>query len=144
VAFPNGVCAALELPDPAFGEHKTLIIVYRHRGRVRVSSTGDADPVAFPAPSGFVDTQPGTPAPGQQLAILCARYGADGTYSDATAKLQRAVNGATLAVKPAELDLGDPIFGKRKWMIIVYRYLGNVYLSTVGQEDAALINPAQP
>jgi hypothetical protein len=144
LVFSNGVCTTLELPDPAFGDEKSLIVVYRHRGRVRVSNTGDNETVPLPPPNGIVDAQPGTPAPGQELTILCARYGAMSTYVDATPKVQDAVKGATLAVKPAELDLGDPLFGKRKWMIIVYRYQGKVMLSTVGQDDAAVINPTQP
>jgi WD40 repeat protein/serine/threonine protein kinase len=144
LAFPNGVCTTLDLPDPAFGQQKTLILVYRHRGRVRVSTTGDADAIQFPAPNGFVDAQPGTPAPSQELAILCARYGAVGTYSDATAKCQQAVKDETLAVKLADLDLGDPIFGKRKWLILVYRHEGTVFLSIIVQEDAIRINTEQP
>jgi hypothetical protein len=83
------------------------------------------------------DKDPGKPAAGQGLVILHARYGADNTYADVTAKTQEAVRGRRLAASPDQLQFGDPFPGRHKSFIIVYRQGGRVRLSTTPQEDRA-------
>jgi serine/threonine protein kinase len=127
----------LELKDdPAPGEHKSLVVVYRYRGGAHLSITGDAEKASRPAPAGQGDTEPGKLAPGQEMVVLYARFGNEGTYADVTAKAQAAVRGRTLATSPPLLQTGDPYFGRRKAFIVVYRDSGRVGLSTTGQEDA--------
>jgi WD40 repeat protein len=126
----------LGIPDPSYGEHKSLFIVYRYRGGVHLSITGDADTVSIPAAPGTFDTAPpGRPAPGQELVVLYARYGNESTYADATAKAQAAVKGKTLSASPGTLQLGDPYNGRHKSFIIVYREDGRVRLSTTSEDD---------
>jgi hypothetical protein len=117
------------IPEPSFGHYKSLVIVYRHRGGVRLSITGDWDTATIPPLPGPLSTAPGRPAPGQELIVLYAGYGNQGIYSDGTANAQAAVKGAALTVHPDQLGLGDPFFGRHKAFIIVYREGGKVRMS---------------
>jgi WD40 repeat protein len=128
--------------DPAFGKFKALAIVYRHRDRVRLSLTGDAETATIPAAAGTSETDPGRPRPGQELIVLYARYGADSTWADATARAQGLVSGPTLTVNADNhLAIGDPAFGKFKALVLVYRYAGEVRLSLTGCAQTAAIGP---
>jgi hypothetical protein len=139
--FPKGIRAALGLSDTVPGEDKSLIVVYRHRGRVRLSITKDSDAVSIPPSPGFVDTEPGKPAPGQELTILYARYGIAGAYADVTAKVQSAVKGMTVNAKPADLGLGESIRGKPKWLVVVCQYGDTVYMRTTPEDSPIFLNP---
>ena len=85
----------LGIPDPASDEHKTLAVVYRYRGGIHLSLTGDTDTVSIPAAPGDAGVRaPGKPSPGQgALLILFARFGNESTYGDSTTKTQAAVKG---------------------------------------------------
>jgi WD40 repeat protein len=121
--------------DPAPGEHKSLVVVYRYRGGTHLSITGDAEKASLPGPPGQGNTEPGKLAPGQEMVVLYARYGNESTYADAAGKTQAAVKGRTLATNPLVLQLGDLYFGRRKAFIVVYRDGGRVGLSTTAPED---------
>ncbi len=139
--YPKGIRAALGIGDTVPGEDKSLIIVYRHRGRVRLSITKDSDAVSIPLSPGFVDTEPGKPAPGQELTILYARYGIAGAYADVTAKVQSAVKGMRVNAKPADLGLGESITGKPKWLVVVCQYGDTVYMRTTPENSPISLNP---
>jgi serine/threonine protein kinase len=115
--------------DPAPGERLTAVVVYRYRGAIHLYSTGDTNKSTLPGPADSLDTAPASPAPGQQLTILYARYGYQGTYADVAAKIQPLVKGKAFTVKADDRVLGDPIFGKVKGLVIVYRVNGRIYLS---------------
>jgi hypothetical protein len=129
--------------DPAFGEHKTVVVVYRYRGAVRLAIAGQPNTPAIPAPPGWPDAPPGRPTSGQELIVLYARYGNDGTYADAAAKVQTAVQVATGAANPDQLGLGDPFPGRHKALVIVYRLGGRIHLSTTAQEETARLGAVQ-
>jgi hypothetical protein len=131
--------------DPAPGEHKTVVVVYRHRGGTRLSLTGQTEVVTVPAPPGPLAAV-GKPAPGQELLILSARWGNEATYADVTAKVQAAVKAGRMEATPEQLALGDPFFGRHKALVIVYRDGGKVRLSVTPQEAAASLgaNPVKP
>jgi hypothetical protein len=133
LALPRSL-TDLGIPDPAFGEHKSLVIVYRYRGGIHLSITGDSDTANVPALPGALDTAPGRPAPGQELVILYARYGNESTYGEAAAKTQAAVQGRTLTANPDQLGLGDPYPFRHKALVLVYREGGRVRLSVTPQE----------
>jgi hypothetical protein len=91
------------IADPAPGQYKSMVVVYRYRGGVHLSIAGESInsvKLTIPAPLGALDTAPGHAAPGQELVILQARFGNEGTYADATAKTQAAVRGRTLIASP--------------------------------------------
>ena len=60
--------------DPAPGEHKTLVVVYRCHGGVTMTLTGEADKTSIPAPPGPAYPARG-PGAGRELVLLQARYG---------------------------------------------------------------------
>jgi hypothetical protein len=136
----------LGIPDPAPGEHKSVVVTYRHRGGTRLSVTGQADVTTIPAPPGPLGAAPGRPAPGQELIVLYGRWGNESTYADVTARVQAAVKGGRMEATPEQLALGDPFFGRHKALIIVYRERGKVRLSVTPQEAAASlgVSPAKP
>ena len=130
----------LHIPsDPAPGKPKALVVVYRYRGWVFLSTTGEGDAAAVPAGFGPLDTPPVAPKPGQDVTILHARYGADNGWEQKTANAQQQVVGGTLTGMPGDLGFGDPAFGKAKAMVLVYRYGGKVRLMITGQGDRASI-----
>ena len=133
----------LGVPDPAFGEHKSLVVVYRFGGGIYLSIGGDEDMVTIP---GSPEVEPGRLAIGQALPILHARYGNEGRYADATAKTQAAVSGSTLTASALQLGLGDPFPGRRKAFIVVYRESGRVRLSISAPEDTVRlgVTPTKP
>jgi hypothetical protein len=132
--------------DPAFGEHKSLVVVYRHRGAVHLSITGETDVAKVPPAPGPPDPPPGKPGPGQDLAVLRAAYGNEGSYADVTAKVQTAVKGATVDANPDQLGMPDVAFGRHKALIIVYRSEGRILLSITPQEATARLGapPMKP
>jgi hypothetical protein len=131
------------IPDPCFGEHKTLVVVYRHGGGTRLSVTGDAETATIPMVPGPPDKGPAKPAAGQQLLILAALYGNQGTFADVTEKVQTAVKGHAALADPGALDLGDPFPGRHKALVIAYREAGKVRLSLTQQEVAARLGTPQ-
>jgi WD40 repeat protein len=141
LTFLGGICPVLEIPEPAKGERKSLIIVYRFRGRVRLSMTGDADTVNLTGSTGIADAEPVRAEPGQELTILNARYGIEGSYDDVASKLQAAVKGSALNAKITDLNLGDPAPGKRKWLIVVVRHDGRVYFNTSTDDQPIILGP---
>ncbi len=122
--------------DPAPNQHKSLIVVYRYRGAVRLIAAGQTEMVTVPPPV-LGDRALGRPDSGQELAILYARYGNEGAFYDATAKVQAAVKGATVAANPDQLGMPDAFPGRPKSLAIIYRYAGRVRLSITGQEEIA-------
>jgi hypothetical protein len=101
----------------------------------------------IPAPAGAQDTEAVWPAPGQELLVLAARFGAEGTWVDATAPVQHLVKGQTLSgVKGGDFGLGDPAFGKGKAMLVVYRYGNQTRFRAIGQGEPVELGaaPAKP
>jgi hypothetical protein len=126
------------IPDPMFGEHKTLVVVYRYRGGIHLSVKGGDTPTNIPAPPGELDTAPARPAAGQELVFLYARYGYQSTFADIAGKLQAGVKGAAFAAKPGDFGIGDPAPFKRKAVVIVYRLHGRVHLSVTPEANNVL------
>jgi WD40 repeat protein len=133
----------LGIPDPASGENKSLVVVYRFGGGIYLSIGGDEDMATIP---GVPEVEPGRLAIGQALHILHARYGNEGRYEDATAKTQAAVCGSTLITNALQLGLGDPFPGRRKAFIVVYRDSGRIRLSISAPEDIVRlgVTPTKP
>jgi WD40 repeat protein len=140
LTFPKGIHSALELADTPPGQPCTLFIVYRHRGRVRLSITKDSETVNLVPQAGFVDTQPGRPAPGQHLTILYARYGTGGRYADVTAKVQSAVKDNTLDGKPSDLGLDDPAPGKPKRLAVVFAHGDRVFFRVTDDNNPIIFD----
>jgi hypothetical protein len=134
------------IPDPAPNEFKSLVVVYRYRGGTHLSVTGELAQANIPPAPGTYDTAPGKPAAGQELVVLHARFGNQGTYANVTAQAQAAVKGKTLSAVAEQLPLGDPFFGRKKAFIVVYRDSGRVRLSISAPEDAIKLGgePAMP
>jgi hypothetical protein len=123
-----------ELGVPNHDNHqaKTLVVVYRVGGQTCLSITPEGGTALVPAPPGAQDTEAIWPAPGQELLVLAARYGAEGTWVDGTTQMQHFVKGQALTgVNVAYYGLGDPIFGKGKALLVVYRYGNRTHFSTI-------------
>jgi hypothetical protein len=121
--------------DPVPFVQKTMVIVYRFRERVRWSITADGDMINLPIP----DPGPVRSVPHQSLTILYAGYGAANLWKEATARAQSLVKESKLTVKPEDLDVGDPAFGKHKALVIVYLYAGKLFVSITGEGETAMI-----
>jgi formylglycine-generating enzyme required for sulfatase activity len=124
----------LGILDPAPYQRKSVVAVYRYRGATYLSLTGEGETVSIPALPGSPDAKPGRPASGQELVVLCARYGHDNRYADATAKTQAAVHDATLAVKAQDF-LDDPLPGQHKAFIVLCRDSGGRVRLSVTPEN---------
>ncbi len=124
----------LGIGDPAPGEHKSVVVVYRYRGGIHLSIAGEAQTASVPAAFGTLPPAPGKPEPAKKLLILYARYGNEVTYADVTAKVQAAVKGGRMVGSPNVLGLPDAFPSRHKALIIVYREAGKVRLSTTPQE----------
>jgi hypothetical protein len=126
----------LGVPNHDNGQGKTLVIVYQVEGQTCLSITPEGATAAIPAAPGVQDTEAVWPAPGQELLILAARYGAEGTWVDATAPVQHLVKGQALSgVKGDGFGLGDPAFGKGKALLVVYRYGNQTRFHAFGQNE---------
>jgi serine/threonine protein kinase len=134
----------LGVGDPAPGQHKSVVVVYRYRGGIHLSIAGESTTATVPA-VGVLPTAPGKPAPGQELVVLYGRYGNEATYADSTTNVQAAVKGGRMVGNINELALGDPFFGRPKALIVVYREAGKIGLSTAPAEATILgADPAKP
>jgi hypothetical protein len=126
----------LGVPNHNNGQGKTLAIVYQVEGQTCLSLTPEGGTASILAASGAQDAEAVWPAPGQELLVLAARYGAEGTWVDATAQVQHLVEGRTLSgVKGGGFGLGDPAFGKGKALLVVYRYANQTRFRAIGQDD---------
>ncbi len=125
----------LGIPNHDNHQGKTLVIVYQVGGQTCLSITPEGGTAVIPAPPGATDTDAARPTPGQELLVLAARYGAEGAWADATTQAQHMVNGSSLAVKSDGLGVGDPIFGKHKALLVVYRYGNRVRFSVTPHEQ---------
>jgi hypothetical protein len=133
-----------EIRDPMFGENKTLVVVYRYRGGIHLSTKGSDTPTMIPAPPGEPETAPARPAAGQELVFLFARYGYQSTFADIASKLQAGVKGAAFVARPGDFALGDPVPFKRKAVVIVYRLGGRIHLSVTPESNTELSLGAAP
>jgi hypothetical protein len=126
----------LGVPNHKNGQGKTLAIVYQVEGQTCLSLTPERGTAVIPAPPGLQDTEAVWPASGQGLLVLEARYGAQGTWADATTQVQHLVEGQTLSgVTGGGFGLGDPAFGKGKALLVVYRYDNQTRFRAIGQDD---------
>jgi hypothetical protein len=145
LTFPKGVASAFELATHP-GEVMTLIVGYRYRGRLRLSTSGNPDTVYIPGQVNTLDSLPGRPALGQELTIIFARYGIGSQFEDVADLVQKAVKGATIPAKPFEIGLGDAKSARGKLLILGYLYHGKAYFSASLQDlpilaDAPLTDP---
>ncbi len=113
---------------------KSWVVVYRYEEQVNLITAASAETLKIPA----LDAKPGTPAPGQALTILFARYGAGYGWTDVTTKVQERVKGAALTVKPADLD-DKSTKDVRSALVMVFRKAGRVGLSITGNAEVAVL-----
>ena len=101
----------------------------------------------IPAAPGAQDTEAVWPAPGQELLVLAARLGAEGTWVDATAPVQHLVKGQTLSgFLAAGVGLGNPVVGKSSTLLVVYRYGNRTRFRAIGGDQPVELGaaPAKP
>jgi hypothetical protein len=101
----------------------------------------------IPAPPGAQDTEAVWPAPGQELLVLAARFGAEGTWVDATAQAQHLVKGQTLSgFLAGGLGLGNPVVGRNSSLLVVYRYGNRTRFRAIGGDQPVELGaaPAKP
>jgi hypothetical protein len=72
----------LGVVNPNVRFSKTLVIVYRVGGQTCLSITREGETAVIPAAPGAQDTEAVWPAPGQELLIVAARYGKEGTWGE--------------------------------------------------------------
>jgi hypothetical protein len=81
--------------------------------------------------------------PVPNVQILFARYGAFDTWHDVTMKAQKLVKGSQLSLRPEDVFVGDPLFGKHKSLILVYR-TGNKTVLAIRGNSAESPLPVPP
>jgi WD40 repeat protein len=133
----------LGVPNPNIGQVKTMVVVYQEGGQTCLSITQEAWNGTIPAPPGAQDAETVWPAPGQELLVLAARYGAEGTWASVTTQAQHLVKGPSLSVVANDDLIGDPYAGKSKALFIVYRYGNKVRLAITAQGQTAVLGAVQ-
>jgi hypothetical protein len=135
-----------ELGIPNHDDHqaKTLVIVYQVGGQTCLSLTAEQGTATLPASPGSTDVDALRPGPDQTLLVLAARYGAEGTFLDATTQIQHVVQGASLHIHADDNIVGDPFDGRTKVLLIVYRYANKVRLGLVAQNTKNSIGEVPP
>ena len=116
----------LGVANPNINLYKTLVVVYRVGGQTCLSITQEGTTAVIPAAPGAQDAEAVLPAPGQELLVLAARYGTEGTWIDATTQLQHLVRGQLLTGVKG-YDLGDPAPGRaRRCLSFIATAIGRI------------------
>jgi hypothetical protein len=129
----------LGVPEPPIPQNKTMVIVYQVGGQTCLSITPEGTNATIPAAPGAQDTAAMRPSSGQQLLVLAARYGSEGTWADTTTEVQHLVKGPSLTVVANDDLVGDSYPGKSKTLFIVYRYGNRVRLAITAQNQTAVL-----
>jgi WD40 repeat protein len=132
----------LGVSEPGIPQNKTMVIVYQVGGQTCLSITPEGTNATIPAAPGSQDTAAIWPAPGQELLVLAARYGSEGTWANVTTQVQHLVKGPSLTVVAYDDFVGDPFPGKSKTLFIVYRYNNRVRLAITAQGQTAVLGAA--
>jgi hypothetical protein len=132
------------LPDPAYGRHKTIVMLYAMDGKVGLAEVRDDQALPLDA-SRDASTLASIPARG--FAVLAARYGIEDKWHDVTAAVSSRVADGRLDFVPVEAGLSDPAPGQPKALAVAYASSGKVGLYVQAQwrspnlpPDAAPVN----
>ena len=123
---------------------KTLAIIYQMGGQTCLSLTSEQGTATIPAPTGAADVDVARAAPGQEMLILAARYGAEATYGDLTTQLQHLVHGSGVSLHVDDSIIGDPFPGRGKALLVVYRTGNRTRLSITAKNQTAVIGEVPP
>ncbi len=138
--------------DPAPGQHKAMIIVYRCWNELCVAIVPAETSVSLPDitleeiasagrswPNRLVH-QPRSSSRGG-LTILYAGWGGYKGWLDVTDRARSAVRGGRLVVSEAGTGFSDPAPGHRKALVIVYSFRGKVHTAIVPSGKKILLPP---
>ncbi|MDB5352812.1 MAG: repeat, subgroup [Planctomycetota bacterium] len=117
-------------PDPAFGRHKTTVLLYAMDGKVGLSEARDDEPLPMDIRQ---EASTLAPIPARGFAVLAARFGIDDKWEDVTASVRARVADGRLNFTPAEAKLTDPAPGEPKALAVAYAIDGKVGLYVQSQ-----------
>jgi WD40 repeat protein len=129
------------LPDPAFGRHKTLVVLFSVDGNAGLAEVRDDVAVSLDAPR---DTSTLAPVPSHGFALLAARFGFDEKWQDVTAAVRSKISGDRLDFLPAHAGLPDPAPGEPKAIAVAYASEGKVGLYVQSQWRSPNLPPDAP
>jgi hypothetical protein len=120
--------------DPAPGHGKSLVIVYRFWDTVHISITEERAPITVPIPS--FETRSFSGRLGPDTSLIFARYGAQGSYIDVSSQFTGQVRVGKDKIALKDLNVPDPLSGRNKNLVLVYRRAGKVKVSITRESEA--------
>jgi hypothetical protein len=130
-----------DLPDPAYGSAKGLVIAYSDDGKVGLSASKESQKAVLP-PSGESARLAEVPARG--FAVLAARYGSEDKWADVTDAVRARVAEGRVECNVPDLKLADPFPNAQKAMAIAYSVDGKVGLSVITEARPISLPPLGP
>jgi hypothetical protein len=129
------------LPDPAYGRHKTLVMLYSFDGNVGLSEVRDDAMLPLEARG---DVSALAPIPARGFAVLAARFGFEEKWDDVTAAVRSLVADGRLEFLPAQAKLPDPAPGAPKAIAVAFASGGKVGLYVQSQWRSPSLPPDAP
>ena len=129
------------LPDPAAGRHKSMVLLYSMDGKVGLAEIRDDQAIPL---EGRQDSSTLSAIPAQGFAVLAAHFGFDEKWQDVTDAVRSRTSGGRLDFKPAEAKLPDPAPGEPKAMAVAYAVDGKVGLYVQSQWRSTNLPPDAP
>lgn len=125
-------------PDPAYGRHKTTVLLYAQDSRVGLRQALDDKPLSL---GGRSSEEKLADVPKQGFAVLAARFGFDERWQDVTDKVIPLVRDGHLDFQPATANLPDPAPGEPKALAVAYSVGGRVGLYVQSQWRSTKLPP---
>ncbi len=113
------------LPDPASGHRKAMVMLYAMDGKVGLSDSPDGEPLPL---SPRQDPKTLAEVPSQGFAVLAARFGTEDKWDDVTGLVRSRIARNRLDFRPAGEGMPDPAPGSVKALAVAYAIGGKVGL----------------
>jgi WD40 repeat protein len=111
------------LPDPAYGRHKSIVMMYSEDGKVGLSEVRDDEPLPLDARQ---DSSTLAPVPAKGFAVLSAHFGFEEKWEDVTEAVRKHVKDDRLDFKPTQAGLPDLAPDQPKALTVAYAIDGKV------------------
>lgn len=127
------------LPDPAFGRHKSIVMMYSEDGKVGLSEVRDDETLPLDLRQ---DPSTLAPIPPRGFAVLAAHFGLEGKWEDVTEAVRKHVKDGRLEFKPVDAGFPDPADSKA--LTVAYSIDGKVGYYVQSQWRSPNLPPDAP
>jgi sugar lactone lactonase YvrE len=128
-------------PDPAFGRHKTTVLLYAMDGKVGLSESRDDEPLPLDIRQ---DASTLAAIPSRGFAVLAARFGIEEKWEDVTNAVRARITDGRLDFKPVHAALADPAPGQPNSLAVAYSNEGKVGIYVQSQWRSPNLPPDAP